>query len=99
MEYSCRNDKFSRERTELHEHIVERMLASPSPGADYSPAGSRPTAPAAGGGSLSRWQRGAARGAAKRSLGEQYEQRPAAPSAAPSPIPSAAPVTGYEHET
>ena len=32
MEYSCRNDKFSRERAELHEHIVERMLASPSPG-------------------------------------------------------------------
>lgn len=94
-EYSCRFDEFTQERHELHEHIVERMLASPKGTGFTAPDGGR-VDDAVDGGSIASWQRGAARGAAKRSLGEQYEARPAAPAATDA---AAAAVQAYEHET
>merc|ERR1719162_1173242 len=94
-EYSCRYSEFTRERHELHEHIVERMLATPKGTGFSSPDGGPMAADAVDGGSFASWQRGAARGAAKRSLGEQYEARPLAPATAD----AATAVQGYEHET
>merc|ERR1719162_1724497 len=103
-EYSCRYSEFTSERHELHKHIVERMLSSPARTQDAGRMGS-----GSGSGAFARgvsgWQRGAARGAAKRSLGEQYEEaRPVAPTAADVHSVAArelgfAAVQGYEHET